>query len=197
MTYNAARLVPLFCLAFALPALAHTEHGTVAGGGFVAGLTHPLFGWDHVAAMVAVGLWGAFLGRPAIWLLPVVFPMVMALAAAAGVLGVPIPFVELGIAASAVVLGLLIVFAARPPLWVAAVVVGAFAIFHGHAHGTELPAAADPFAYAAGFVISTGLLHAAGIALGLLIALPRGELAIRGGGGVILLAGAGFLFGVL
>jgi len=188
---------PALLFALALPALAHTEHGAGPGGGFVSGLTHPLFGWDHVAAMVAVGLWGAFLGRPAIWLLPVVFPLVMALAAAAGVVGVPLPGVEAGIAASAAVLGLLIVFAVRPPLWVAAVVVGVFAIFHGHAHGTELPEAANPFAYAVGFVISTGLLHAAGIALGLLIALPRGELAIRGGGALISLAGVGFLFGVL
>jgi urease accessory protein len=147
--------------------------------------------------MVAVGLWGAFLGRPAIWLLPVVFPLVMALAAAAGVIGVPLPFVEAGIAASAVVLGLLIAFAVRPPLWVPVVVVGAFAVFHGHAHGTELPEAANPFAYAVGFVLSTGLLHAAGIALGLLVALPPGALAIRCGGGLISLAGAGFLFGVL
>ena len=181
----------------AMPAFAHTDHGTAAGGGFVSGLTHPLFGWDHVAAMVAVGLWGAFLGRPAIWLLPVVFPLVMAVAASAGVMGAPLPGVEAGIAVSAVLLGLLIVFAARPPLWVAAVVVGAFSIFHGHAHGTELPEAANPFAYAVGFVISTGLLHAAGIALGLLLSLPRGELAVRSGGGLITLAGFGFLFGVI
>lgn len=195
------RLASLAALALAAalagPALAHTDHGGGAAGGFVSGLTHPLFGWDHVAAMVAVGLWGAFLGRPAIWLLPIVFPMAMALAAAAGIAGLPLPGVEAGIAASAVVLGLLIAFAVRPPLWVAGVVVGAFAIFHGHAHGTELPDAANPFAYAVGFVLSTGLLHAAGIALGLLVALPRGELAIRGGGGLISLAGAGFLLGVI
>ena len=182
-------------VALAGAAAAHVDHG--GAGGFVSGFTHPVLGWDHVAAMIAVGLWGAFLGRPAIWLLPVVFPLVMALAAAAGVIGVPLPFVEAGIAASAVVLGLLIAFAVRPPLWVAAVVVGAFAVFHGHAHGTELPQAVNPFAYAVGFVLSTGLLHAAGIALGLLVALPRGALAIRGGGGLISLAGAGFLLGVL
>jgi urease accessory protein len=117
----------------------------------------------------------------------------MALAAAAGVIGVPLPFVEAGIAASAIVLGLLTAFAVRPPLWVAALVVGAFAV----SHGTELPEAVNPFAYAVGFVLSTGLLHAAGIALGLLVALPRGALAIGGGGGLISLAGAGFLFGVL
>lgn len=118
----------------------------------------------------------------------------MALTAAVGVIGMPLPFVEIGIAASAIVLGLLIAFAAQPPLWVAAMVVGAFAVFHGHAHGTELPAAVNPFAYAVGFVLSTGLLHAAGIVLGILVALPRGTVAIRGGGGLISLAGAGFLF---
>ena len=179
----------------AAPALAHTGEGF--GGGFLSGLTHPIFGWDHVAAMVAVGLWGAFLGRPAIWILPVVFPLVMALGAAAGVLGVPIPFVETGIAASAIVLGLLVALAARPPLWAAAVLVGIFAVFHGHAHGTELPVAASPFGYALGFVISTGLLHLAGIALGLLVRVPRGTLAVRGGGGLISLAGVGFLFGAI
>jgi len=197
MTRLAPLAVPALLLVLAGPALAHTDHGAAAGGGFVAGLTHPLFGWDHLIAMVAVGMWGAFLGRPAIWLLPIVFPMVMALAAAAGILGVPLPFVEIGIAASAVVLGLLILFGVRAELWVAALVVGAFAVFHGHAHGTELPQAANPFAYALGFVISTGLLHAAGIVLGLLVALRRGELAIRGAGGLISLAGAGFLLGVL
>jgi urease accessory protein len=176
-------------------AAAHVDHG--GAGGFVSGFTHPILGWDHVAAMVAVGLWGAFLGRPAIWILPVVFPLVMALAAAAGVIGMPLHFVETGIAASAIVLGLLITFAVRPPLWVAALVVVAFAVFHGHAHGTELPQAVNPFAYAVGFVLSTGLLHAAGIALGLLVARPLGALAIRGGGAVISLAGAGFMFGVL
>jgi urease accessory protein len=146
-------------------ALAH-EGG--AAGGFVTGFLHPILGWDHVAAMVAVGLWGAFLGSPAIWLLPVAFPLVMALGGALGVAGVPLPAVETGIAASAMVIGVAVALAARPPIWVAAVVVAFFAIFHGHAHGAEMPAAASPLAYAAGFVIATGLLHLAGIALGLL-----------------------------
>jgi urease accessory protein len=179
----------------AAPALGHTGEGM--GGGFVSGFTHPILGWDHVAAMVAVGLWGAFLGRPAIWLLPIVFPLVMAGGAVLGILGVPIPAVETGIAASAVVLGLLIALAARPPLWTAAAIVGIFAIFHGHAHGTELPEAANAFAYAVGFVLATGLLHLGGILLGLLIALPRGGLIVRSGGGLISLAGLGFLTGAL
>jgi urease accessory protein len=178
----------------AFPALAHTGGGY--GGGFVAGFTHPILGWDHVAAMVAVGLWGAFLGSPAIWTLPVVFPLVMAVGAAAGIAGLPLPAVEAGIALSAVVLGLMIVLAARPPLWIAAVIVGAFAIFHGYAHGTELPTTVNAFAYAVGFVISTGLLHLIGIAFGLLVKWPAGRMAVRGAGGLISLAGVAFLTGI-
>ena len=181
-----------FCLA--TPVLAHEAEGIA--GGFVSGFLHPIVGWDHVLAMVAVGLWGAFLGAPAIWILPVVFPLVMAFGAALGVVGVPIPAVETGIAASAVVLGALIAAAARPPLWVAAILVGLFAIFHGHAHGTELPEAANPFAYAVGFVIATGLLHLIGIAFGLLVRWPTGTYAIRAGGGLISAMGLAFLFGL-
>src|ERR1044072_5778403 len=131
-------------LIFAAPAFAHTGEGT---GGFLAGLAHPVFGLDHVVAMVAVGLWGAFLGAPAIWLLPIVFSLVMALGGVLGILGVPIPAVAIGIAASAIILGLMVAPGAQPRLWVAGLLVGAFAIFHGHAHGTELPAGADVAAF--------------------------------------------------
>lgn len=185
----------LALLVMAQPALAHTEAGIA--GGFVSGFAHPILGWDHVVAMVAVGLWGAFLGAPAIWLLPVVFPLVMAFGAVLGILGVPLPAVEIGIAGSAVVLGLLILMQARPPLWLASIIVAAFAVFHGYAHGTELPEAANPFAYAVGFVIATGLLHLAGIAFGLLVRWPAGTYAVRAGGGVISLVGAAFLFGIV
>ncbi|MEQ9395335.1 HupE/UreJ family protein [Haliea sp.] len=163
------------------------------GGGFVSGLLHPVLGWDHVAAMVAVGLWGAFLGNPAVWLLPVVFPLVMAFGGALGLAGVPVPSVEIGIALSALVLGIMIVLAARPPLWLAGVIVAIFAIFHGHAHGTELPEAASPLAYSLGFVIATGLLHLAGIGFGLLVRWPLGRIAVRAGGAVIALGGMVFL----
>jgi urease accessory protein len=174
-------------------ALAHTGEGVV--GGFLSGFTHPIFGFDHVVAMIAVGLWGAFLGQPAIWLLPVVFPLVMAFGGLAGVLGMPLPGVEAGIALSALALGAMVALALRPPLWVAAILVGAFAIFHGHAHGTELPAAASPLAYGVGFVIATGLLHLSGIALGLLARWPMGLRAVRVGGGLIACAGLFFLVG--
>ena len=187
------RLVIVLLVA-ATPAFAH-EGG--AAGGFVTGFLHPVFGWDHVAAMVAVGLWGAFLGAPAIWLLPVAFPLIMAMGGAAGAAGVSLPAVETGIAASALVIGIAVALAARPPIWVAAVIVGFFAIFHGHAHGTEMPEAASPLAYAAGFVIATGLLHLTGIAFGLLAASRTGALAVRALGGVIALAGLGFLAGAL
>lgn len=177
-------------------ALAHSDAASLSGG-FMSGFTHPLFGWDHVAAMVAVGLWGAFLGRPAIWLLPVVFPVVMAFGGMLGVVGVPLPGVETGIAASALVLGLMVVLAVRPPLWVAALLVGAFAIFHGHAHGAELPVAANPLVYSIGFVVATGLLHLSGIAFGELSRWQWGNTAVRAGGAVIALAGVGFLAGLL
>ena len=175
-------------------AQAHTGEGVA--GGLASGFLHPLFGWDHVVAMVAVGLWGAVLGAPALWLLPVVFPVVMALGGALGVAGVPLPAVETGIALSGVVLGLLVAFAVRAPLWVAAVIVGVFAVFHGHAHGTELPAAADPIAYAVGFASATGLLHLAGIAIGLLWGRPWGTWAVRGAGVFVAMVGVAFLTGV-
>ena len=191
---RACRVLPLVALSLLImtgPTIAHTE-GSVAGG-FLRGIWHPMSGFDHVVAMIAVGLWGAFLGPPGIWLLPIVFPMVMAFGGALGIIGVPIPSVEVGIALSAIVLGLCVALALRPPLWIAAIIVGTFAIFHGHAHGTELPAAADAYAYAAGFVIATGLLHITGIMFGLLARWEVGEMAVRAGGGLIALAGVAFL----
>lgn len=187
-------MATLILVAVALPALAHTGEGIT--GGFMSGLLHPIFGWDHVVAMVAVGLWGGILGKPAIWILPIVFPLIMALGAALGVAGIEVPFIEAGIALSGVVLGLLIVFLVKMPLAAAAVIVGIFAIFHGHAHGTELPDAANPVAYAVGFVIATGFLHLIGIVFGMLMASDAGKLAVRAGGAVIALVGAAFLTGM-
>jgi urease accessory protein len=188
-------ILTLSILLIATAAAAHT--GDATGAGFVTGFMHPILGWDHVAAMVAVGLWGAFLGAPAIWVLPIAFPLVMAFGGALGVAGVPLPGIETGIALSALVIGLAVALALRPPLWVAALIVAVFAIFHGHAHGTEMPGAANPLAYAAGFVIATGLLHLAGIAFGLLAVRPAGRIAVRTAGGVIALGGLGFLTGAL
>jgi urease accessory protein len=140
-------------------------------------------------------LWGAFLGRPAIWILPVVFPVVMAAGGVLGIVGIPLPAVEVLIAFSAVVLGICVLLALNPPLWIAAAIVGAFAIFHGHAHGAELPEAANPLAYAVGFVVATGLLHLAGIGLGLLAALPAGRVAVRAAGAIVAVIGLAFLTG--
>ena len=185
-------LALLAAFALATP-LAQAHEGAGLAGGFMSGFAHPLLGWDHVVAMLAVGLWGAFLGAPALWLLPVVFPLVMAAGGALGVLGVPLPAVEIGIAASAIALGGVVAGALRPPLWVAALLVALFAIFHGHAHGTELPQAASPLAYSLGFVVATGLLHLTGIALGLLTRWPAGRIAVRGMGAGIALLGVLFL----
>jgi urease accessory protein len=188
--------VLIFFVVGAIPehAMAHVDDPGLAGG-FITGFTHPLFGWDHVLAMVAVGLWGAFLGSPAIWILPVVFPLIMAFGGAAGILGVPIPAVETGIAASSIVLGVLIALALRSPLWVAVLIVGSFAVFHGHAHGTELPSAASPVTYSTGFVVATGMLHLIGVGFGFLAGRPGGAFAVRTAGAAIAVAGVAFLFG--
>jgi urease accessory protein len=174
---------------------AHAEAGRAEG--FLAGLHHPISGLDHVLAMVSVGLWGAQLGAPAIWLLPVTFPVVMAFGGMLGLIGVPLPGVEVGIAISAILLGLAVLSEWNPPLWAAAVIVGVFAIFHGHAHGTELPAGASGMLYSIGFVIATGLLHATGISIGLIHRWKWGRLALRVTGGVVAIAGANFLWRAL
>lgn len=193
---QALRLTAGLALWLSLSAHAHTEAGgSGLAGGLFSGLMHPLAGLDHVVAMVGVGLWGAFLGTPAIWVLPVVFPLVMALGGLLGVLGVPLPGVEVGIALSAVVIGGMVATRTRPALGIAAAIVAVFAVFHGHAHGAELPAAAHPLAYSLGFVVSTGVLHLAGIAFGTLVRWPAGVTAVRAGGGLITLAGLFFLVG--
>jgi urease accessory protein len=186
------------CLAVALwpvVACAHVESGEA--GGFLSGLSHPVSGLDHVVAMIAVGLWGAQLGMPAIWILPVAFPMLMAAGGMLGLVGLPVPGVEIGIALSAVVLGALVLGRVRLPLAAAVVIVGFFAIFHGHAHGTELPSGQNALLYSLGFVIATGLLHAVGIGIGLIQRWDLGSLALRGAGGLVLFAGLYFLRGAI
>ena len=147
--------------------------------------------------MIAVGLWGAQLSAPAIWLLPVTFPMMMACGAMLGLLGLPMPGVEAGIAVSAVVLGSMVLTETRPSLWAALAVVTFFAIFHGHAHGTELPEGQSGLLYSMGFVIATGCLHAVGIATGLVHRWKAGRVALRGAGAVVLVAGMFFLWKAL
>src|SRR3984893_8819837 len=144
-------------LLLASPAEAHM--GTGLAGGFASGFDHPLAGFDHLLAMVSVGLWGAFLGRPLIYALPVIFPSVMVGGAVLGMLDAPLPPVEIGIALSVLVLGCCIALSLKAPVWAASLIVATFAVFHGYAHGMELSSAADPIGYSVGFVLATGLLH--------------------------------------
>jgi len=172
-------------------ALAHVPGGEAAG--LVSGLLHPISGADHVVAMLAVGLWGAQLGVPALWLLPITFPMVMALGGMLGLLGLHLPGVELGVALSAVALGVVVLREARPPAVLAAALVAVFAVFHGHAHGTELPDGASGPLYSLGFVVATGGIHAVGIALGLVHRWAAGRVAVRVAGAGVTAAGLLFL----
>ncbi len=173
------------------PALAHITQGSL--GGFGSGFEHPLTGADHFLAMLAVGIWGAQMGGRPVWALPVTFPLIMAMAGLAGMLGLPLGHVELGIALSIIALGSAILLAWRPAEIVALLVVGVFAVFHGYAHGVELPNAADPADYAVGFVVATGMIHLLGIGVGFLLRKPfEGRLA-RALGGVIAAGGVYFL----
>jgi len=171
---------------------AHVEQGQAVG--FVTGLEHPWSGLDHILAMIAVGLWGAQLGNPAMWVLPITFPMMMSLGAMMGLLGIPVPGIEIGIAVSAILLGIMVLGEVRPKLIAAAVLVGFFAIFHGHAHGTVLPAGLSGLLYSMGFVIATGCLHGIGIIIGLVHRWPAGKIALRGAGAFIAVMGVFFLW---
>jgi len=173
------------------PAAAHPDTGLP--GGFLSGFVHPFNGFDHLLAMVSVGLWGAFLGRPLLYLLPIVFPAMMAAGAILGMFAVGMPPMEIGVAFSVFVLGGCIALAVSPPVWVASMIVALFATFHGYTHGQELPSAADPVTYSAGFVVATGLLHVSGIGLGCLNQLPNGMLATRSFGAAIAVVGGFFL----
>jgi urease accessory protein len=191
VTYLASRIVLLIAF-FPTSTFAHTQEGEAAG--FLTGFRHPLSGLDHVLAMVAVGLWGAQLGAPAVWLLPVAFPLVMAMGGMLGLMGIPIPGIEYGIAASAILLGSAVMFEVRPPLAAAALLVSFFAIFHGHAHGTELPPGQSALLYSMGFVIATGCLHGVGIGIGTVHRWVWGQRLLRVAGGLVVLGGAFFMW---
>ena len=188
-------LAGLLLMSLAMTASAHS--GEEGANGFLAGVMHPLTGFDHLLAMVAVGIWGATLGRPLIWVLPVAFPMLMVVGGVLGITGVPLPYIETGIAASVIVLGLAIAAAWRAPLPLAVAIVSVFGVFHGYAHGAELPSAASPAAYVAGFVLCTGALHLSGVAFGELKRLAQGALILRATGAVIAAAGVWILAGML
>jgi urease accessory protein len=184
----------LFCciLLTPAPAFAHVQQGEAAG--FLTGFLHPISGLDHVLAMVAVGLWGAQLGAPAIWVLPVAFPLVMSMGGMLGLLGVPVPGIEYGIAASAILLGAAVMLEMRPPLVLTAMLVGVFAIFHGHAHGTELPPNQSALLYSMGFVIATGCLHGLGIGIGAVHRWTWGQRLLRVAGAIVCLGGVVFFW---
>jgi urease accessory protein len=186
----ASRALPALVLLMLLPtsAFGHAEGGT-AGAGFLTGFLHPLGGLDHVLAMLAVGMWGAQLGNPAIWVLPVAFPQVMALGGVAGIVGVPLLGIEFGVTVSVIVLGSMIALDRRPPLWAALLIASFFAVFHGVAHGAELPGKTGTVAYSAGFVTATGLIHLTGIGIGFVVKLPHGVKMLRAGGSAIAAAG--------
>lgn len=175
-------------------ALAHTGGGDAHD--FVHGFVHPFGGLDHVLAMITVGLFAYQLGGRALWLVPASFVLAMTAGGALGMAGIPLPFVEAGIAASVLVLGAIVAFGVRAPVALAMALVAAFAVFHGHAHGAEMPLDASVASYAAGFVFATALLHAGGVTLGLLIGRfseSYGRLGFRLSGGLVALAGAAIL----
>jgi urease accessory protein len=192
------RLAPA-ALAALVPtaAMAHTGVGDV--GGFAHGFWHPITGLDHVLAMVLVGMLAWQLGNRALWLVPATFVLVMAVGGALGVAGIAIPLVELGIALSIVVLGAAVALGIRAPVAVAMGIAGLFAIFHGHAHGAEMPVDASGLTYGMGFMIATALLHLGGLGLGFLIgaAGDRYGLVMRSAGGLAAIAGLAILTGVL
>jgi urease accessory protein len=172
-------------------ALAHIIQGEA--GGFGQGFEHPLTGPDHFLAMFAVGIWGAQMGGRAVWALPVTFPLIMAAGGVAGMLGMPLPHVELGIALSILALGSAIAFGWRPVEAVALILIGVFAVCHGYAHGVELPNAADPADYAVGFVLATGLIHVLGVGVGLALNKPMEGRLSRVLGAAIAVGGVYFL----
>jgi urease accessory protein len=166
-----AMALTVFVFLCAQTAFAHPQKGEAVG--FLTGFRHPISGLDHVLAMVAVGLWGAQLGA---------------------LMGVPLPGTEYGIAISAILLGAAVMFEVRPRLWVAATLVGVFAIFHGHAHGTELPPGQSALLYSMGFVIATGCLHALGIGIGTVHLWSWGQKLLRVAGGLVAVGGAFFMW---
>jgi urease accessory protein len=157
---------------------------------FAAGLAHPLSGADHILAMLAIGLWAVVAGGRALWVWPLAFVAMILAGFAAAILGFQVPLVEPAIAASIVVLGLLIALAVTAPVWLGAVIAGLFALFHGHAHGTEaLTVGVDLVAYASGFALATAALHAVGLGAGLLLGRSAGKPLLRAAGGFVALGG--------
>jgi urease accessory protein len=179
-------------------ALAHT--GVSDTTGFAHGFMHPISGVDHISAMVTVGVFAYQLGERALWLVPGTFVLVMAAGGALGMIGIPVPYVETGIALSVIVLGAIIALGIKAPVAIAMGIVGLFAIFHGHAHGAEMPTDAAGVEYAGGFMLATALLHVAGIALGFLVGWLGEQYSrriVRVSGALVSLAGVAILTGYI
>jgi urease accessory protein len=192
MRSGPTRILAILLTLVPTAAFAHTGAGYAHG--FADGLVHPLGGLDHILAMVTVGVLAWQLGGRAIWLLPASFLVLMGVGGVLALAGGSLPWVEVGIAVSVIVFGIMITLGTKAPLALAMGIVGLFAVFHGHAHGTEMPITASGAAYGAGFVLATALLHAAGIALGYLIGrISHEQLAYRLAGCGVVLAGVGIL----
>ena len=191
------RIGPMIAAAIILAPTAAFAHPAVGdGNGFVHGLAHPLGGLDHVLAMVAVGVFAWQLGGRALWAVPASFVLVMALGGVLGMAGIPVPGVEIGVAVSVIVLGAVVAFRVKASVALAMALVALFAVFHGHAHGTEVPFAAASALYAAGFMLATAFLHLTGIALGFMIGRlgeAYGRLVYRSAGSLVALAGLAIL----
>ena len=190
----------LMALLFAaIPGVAYAHDGTNLGlGGFLSGIVHPVLGYDHLLAMLSVGMISAQIGGRAIWMVPSTFVSVMAVGGVLGLLNVGLNVTELGIAASLVILGLFIAAERRISILVVMIGVGFFAIFHGYAHGSEMPDTAEPFLYALGFLVGTALIHIAGVVIGDISRhYESGKIALRVGGALIAVVGLLFVFGVL
>jgi urease accessory protein len=188
----------LFATLFMLgasPAFAHVGHGLADS--FAAGVAHPFSGLDHIAVMVAVGLWAALNGGRALWVWPATFVGVMLVGGALGMAHVPVPFVEPGILASVVALGLMVALAVDLPVWVGAVVIGGFAVFHGHAHGTEVSETVSGVEYMAGFAAATATLHTIGIGFAQLMTRAQLRPLVRIAGALCAALGVGLFAGVL
>ena len=190
------RLIPIAMLLVlaAGPAIAHVGHGSTTS--FTAGLGHPLGGLDHVTVMVMVGLWAGLKGGRALWVWPAVFVGVMLVGGVVGMEGVPVPFVEPGILASVVALGLLVALAVDLPVAVGAAILAVFALFHGHAHGSEVADTLNGVEYMAGFALATAALHLAGIGFAATMTHFSLRPAIRVVGALCLPIGAGLYAGV-
>ncbi|MDI7865031.1 HupE/UreJ family protein [Rhizobiaceae bacterium n13] len=200
LTFRYASFLGTCSVVAGIPSLALAHTGSTDTSGFVHGFSHPISVLDHVVAMIMVGVLAWQLGGRALWLLPATFLMVMAIGGTLGVLGIGVPFVEVGIALSVLVLGVIVALEVRAPAAVAMGIVGLFAVFHGHAHGAEMPETVEGVAYALGFVAATTVLHVAGLSIGLLLGKvfeKKGALAVKSTGAVAALAGAGLLIGLI